>query len=240
MKTISSLLRPVLLLSLLAAGCSKTALVKLPVQVVKAVAYWSFDELSPDGASTPDATGNGHDARLNGQTLVEGLSRKAMKFEGFDQTALVGKLELTAPATVRFWMKTNDMFNERVIFAQTEGGEEQAGAIRIDAARIEVWDGDSWEAVIDRKMKIDEWMQIAVVYEASGKTSGYLNGERQHIVRCGFDFDGPRAAIAGSLPGGTGTPYTGLLDEFSIWGTAFTDGMIGDIVESDISAVSGR
>ena len=197
-----------------------------------AVAYWSFDELSPDGASTPDATGNGHDARLNGQTLVEGLSRKAMKFEGFDQTALVGNLGLTAPATVRFWMKTNDMFNERVIFAQTEGGEEQAGAIRIDAARIEVWDGDSWEAVIDRKMKIDEWMQIAVVYKASGKTSGYLDGERQHVVKCGFDFDGPKAAIAGTLPGGNGNPYTGLLDEFAIFDLAIPDNSMKTLYET--------
>ncbi len=185
-------------------------------------AHWKFDELTQNDGMTPDASGNGRHGGIHGQQLVEGIIGSSMKFEGLDQIVETGDLGLSAPAAVAFWFRTDDLFRDRRLFSQVEGAESQAGALRLDGVQIEVWDGTEWQVLIDRKMKIKEWMHVAVVFEPDGKTSGYLNGGRQHLVRCGFDFNGVKAAIGAKFLNETGNTYTGCMDDFRIYSRALS------------------
>jgi hypothetical protein len=66
-------------------------------------------------------------------------------------------------------------------------------------------------------MKIRKWMHLAVVFEPDGKTSGYLNGSRQHLVRCSFDYNGVKAAIGGKFLNESGNTFTGCMDDFRLY-----------------------
>ncbi len=191
-------------------------------------AHWKLDELTQNDRMTPDASGNGRHGRIHGQRLVEGIIGGAMKFEGLDQIVETGDLGLSAPASVTFWFRTDDLFRDRRLFSQVEGAESQAGALRLDGVQIEVWNGTEWQVLINRQMKIKEWMHFAVVFEPDGKTSGYLNGDRQHLVRCGFDFKGVKAAIGAKFLNETGNTYTGCIDDFRIYSRALS----GDEIKS--------
>ena len=194
--------------------------------------YWKFDELTQNGETTPDASGSGHHGRVHGQALVEGVISRALKFEGYDQIVEVGDLRLKAPAAVAFRVKTSDIFTDRRLFSQLEGAENQAGALRFDGTRVEVWDGAEWRALISRKVKINKWMHISVVFEENGKTTGYLDGERQHIVRSGFDFDGVKAGIGAKFLGTVGNEFIGLMDDFRVYGRALGEDEIIGLYES--------
>ena len=193
-----------------------------PVQESGLAAHWKFDQLTQNNGMTPDASGNGHHGAIRGQQLVEGVIGSALKFEGLDQIVETGDLGLSAPASIVFWFKTDDLFRDRRLFSQVEGAESQAGALRLDGVQIEVWDGTEWQVLIDRQMKIKQWIHIAVVFDADGKTSGYLNGDRQHLARCAFDFKGVKAAIGAKFLNETGNTYTGCMDDFRIYSKALS------------------
>jgi len=193
------------------------------------VGHWKFDELSQNSETTPDASGNGHHGRIHGQSLVKGIIGSAMEFEGYDQIVEIGNLNLNAPATVAFWVKTNDVFHERMLFSQMEGTENQAGVLRFDGTQIEVWDGSNWLVLIDHYIRINKWLHIAVVFNENGKTSGFLNGERQHLVRCGFDFSNVKAAIGSKFHGKSGNVFTGKMDDFRIYRKALSGNEINSL-----------
>ena len=197
-----------------------------PVPDQALAAYWKFDELTQNNRMTPDTSGNGHDGLVHGQSLVKGINGSAMQFEGYDQIVEVGDLGLKAPTTLSFWVKTNDVFHDRRLFSQMEGSENQSGALRFDGTQVEVWDGSTWQVLIDHNVRINTWIHVAVVYDENGKTYGFLNGERQHLVRSGFDFTGVRAAIGGKFQGTTGNEYIGLMDDFRVYGKTLNENEI--------------
>jgi len=211
---------PVLLIltAALLGNCTGNA----PVEESGLAAHWKFDELTENGTMTPDSSGNGHHGQIHGQQLVEGIIGSALQFEGLDQIVDIGDPGLSAPATVTFWFRTVDLFRDRRLFSQVEGGESLAGALRLDGVQVEVWDGAEWKILIDRQMKIKEWMHVAVVFEPEGKTHGYLNGDRQHLVKSGFDFNGVKAAIGAPFLNETGNPYTGCMDDFRLYSRALS------------------
>lgn len=179
-------------------------------------AHWTLDTVGQDGV-TPDATGNGHDAATHGQPAGDGRFGGALFFEGRDQVIDLGDTGIEAPATVSLWLLTNDIFHERMILTQTAGPEDRAGALRFDGTHVEVWDGTAWQPVIDRFYRLHGWMHVAVVYEESGKTTGYLNGGRQLMARAGFDFNGVGAALGAKHFGSGGNVYTGWMDDVRIY-----------------------
>ncbi len=184
--------------------------------------HWKFDKLIKDNTITPDASGSGLQGLVHGQTLVDGIVGKAMKFEGYDQIVEVGDLKLNAPATVAFWVRTHDLIRDRRLFSQMEGAENQAGALRFDSTQMEVWDGALWQVLIDRNLRINKWMHVAVVFEENGKTYGFLNGKQHRLVRSGFDFNGVKAGIGAKQFGTSGNLFTGMMDDFRIYRRALS------------------
>lgn len=191
--------------------------------------HLTFDTLTDNDSITPDSSGNGHNGKTNGQILVDGVIGKALEFGGLDQIVDMGDLSLSVPCTIAFWFKTSDLFHDRRLFSQLEGAETQAGALRLDGARLEIWDGAEWAVLVDRLMKINKWMHVAVVFGPDGKTSGYLNGARQHLVSCSTDFNGVHAAIGGKFLNEQGNVFTGSMDDFRIYSRALDAEEIAEI-----------
>ncbi|MFH1919906.1 MAG: LamG domain-containing protein [Planctomycetota bacterium] len=187
------------------------------------VVHLKFDEVSPDGKTTPDASGQGHDGQVHGQPLVEGVVGKAMKFEGYpEQIVELGDLKLKAPATVAFWLKTRNLANDRRILSQLDGPSSQAGSIRL-MGQLDIWPGEGeWQGAVTRNFRHDAWMHLAVVFDAKGNATGHLNGQAQETVACGFDFAGVRVAIGAKFLGEHGAVFTGLLDDFRLYSRALS------------------
>lgn len=187
------------------------------------VVHLSFDKLSAGGSVATDTSGRENHGKLNGQVTAAGIVGKALKFEGYpEQVVEFEDLELTAPATVAFWLKTKDLVNDRRLLSQSEGAATQAGSMRL-MGQFEVWPGEGdWQGVVTQKIRHDTWMHLAVVFDSKGGATGYLNGEAQQTVRCGFHFSGVKAAIGGPFLGQHGAAFAGLLDDFRIYARALS------------------
>jgi len=214
----------------IAAAASSFCLVQLsfvlgaaPAADEALVAYWTFDELSPDGTSAPDASGGKHAGRLTGPSvLVDGKHGKAIKLAGPPEQVNVGDLGVRTPATVAFWFNTRELFGERMVFAQTTGPEDAAGAIRFDGGQLEVYDGRAWHLLIKWGLRFDAWQHVAVVFQPDGKATGFLNGQPKESAKAGFQFAGVQAAIAAKHHAKTGNPLIGRLDDFRIYNRALS------------------
>jgi hypothetical protein len=193
------------------------------------VLHLTFDQLSADGASTPDVSGQGRQVRLHGQKLVDGVLGKALQFDGYpDQVVDLGDLKLRAPATVMFWFKTRDIANDRCLFSQSAGPATQAGALRFHG-QIDVRDHQQWQGIVTGSLRHDTWTHLAVVFDASGQATAYLNGQAQEPVKAGFDFDGVPATLGGPFLGQHGFPFTGELDDVRLHRRALPAGEIQTI-----------
>ncbi|MEN6494243.1 MAG: LamG domain-containing protein [Thermoguttaceae bacterium] len=180
------------------------------------VLHLPFDTLAADGTTTPDAA-QGRAVKLHGQTLVNGVVGKALHFDGYsDQVVELGDLKLRAPATVVLWFKTRDLVNDRRLFSQAAGPSTQAGSLRL-MGQVDVVSDKQGLGVITRGLRHHTWMHLAVVFDAQGQATGYLNGEAQEPVKSGFDFDGVPATLGGKFLGQYGALFTGELDDFRLY-----------------------
>ena len=187
------------------------------------VALWTFDELAPDGKTVADGSGNGHDGRFTGApVLVDGKLGKALKLAGPPEQVNVGDLGTRAPATVAFWCNTRELFSDRRVFSQLTGPEDAHGALRFDGGQLEVFDGHQWLLVVKWGLRFDTWLHLAVVFDAEGNATGYLNGEPKQKVKAGFAFDGAEVGIGAKQLGRAGNPFIGRLDDFRVYRRALS------------------
>ena len=194
------------------------------------VAYWTFDDLSPDGKSVPDAAGGKHPARLTGPSaVVDGKLGRALKLAGPPEQLNVGDLGVRAPATVAFWLNTRELFGDRRILSQLSGPEDAAGALRFDGGQLEVFDGKTWHLLVKRGLRFDQWQHVAVVFGSDENATGYLNGKRGETAKCRFDFAGVEAAVAAKQLGKAGNPFIGRLDDLRVYRRALSADDVGDL-----------
>ena len=67
------------------------------------IAEWKLNEGRGDIA--PDASGNGHDAKIFGAQWIKQGSGYALSFDGVSNYADCGKLGITGPVTIEAWIK---------------------------------------------------------------------------------------------------------------------------------------
>ncbi len=186
------------------------------------VLHLSFDRVTAGGNETPDSSGNRYVGRLHGQKVVPGIVGSALEFLGFDQIVQIGDLKIQGPATVAFWIRTNDLIRNRRLLSQLDGGPNQSGALRLDGGQLEVASGQDWRPLVTKGLRFDQWMHIAVVFDDQGKATGYLNGQAQETVAAKCDYSGVRAGIGAKSLGNEGNPFTGLMDDFRFYSKALS------------------
>lgn len=136
------------------------------------VGEWHFD------GDAKDSSGNGNDGIIHGATFVDGISGKAMSFDGRDDYVSVGNIGTFPSATISFWMYPDVVENHRnpfsaepvwddnIRFEEDSSGNFVAGYL-CDAA---------FYTNVTHPLTPKKWYNIVFAYDETN-IYGYLNGE---------------------------------------------------------------
>jgi len=151
-----------------------------------------------------------------------------LRFKAGNKGIGIGDLGLSAPATLCVWLKAERSKADRRILGQLDGPPSQGGCLRLIDGSLQVWNGQVWSVVVEGLSDKHGWQHVAVVYEADGRVTGYLNGKKSQTAYSAFDFAWVKAVI-GAPYLNYAVPFEGDLDDFRIHNTA--------LKEKDIKAI---
>ena len=152
------------------------------------VSTFTLDE-AKDGKSANGAAADKPATLGGGNTLVEGRSGQAVRFNGDDQLEVPSSdfNHCYDAMTVAFWLKPGEDYPRAVVFHKTTGfdvnysGIElmlEDGQLRWTWARE--WPGSAISVRGDAKLAKGEWTHVTVSYDGSRRAAGlriYLNGQ---------------------------------------------------------------
>lgn len=217
------------------------------------VIYYSFDSIV--GSDVPDDSGHGHPGVINGDiTLADGKYGSAGKFTtgsflDLDGANFPAEDIPTSDFTLSAWTKCENTGGDHAIFCakasdetwlihpDIRGGGQYRFCLR----------GDGSNKICDIKagaVAWDTWTHYAGTYSrTTGKATLYINGDVLEEVDALADVD-----IAGDWGLGArvgyniddARPFTGLMDDFSIWKTALTQAEIIDLMDNGPAPVSPK
>jgi len=197
------------------------------------VAYWSFDEGS--GSTVYDSSGYSNDGTIYGANWVDGLSGKALSFDGTNDYVLIPDndiLDLSDDFTLEFWLKTYDNVGRLPVVSK------HTTLVDNDYSWTTFIEGDStfnfentpgWRHLIsDSIIETDKWTHVVVTFvESSNDIRIYFNGILDKQGSVDIDIrNNDKDFIIGTQP----HPYTpedqgfyeGLLDEIMLYSKALS------------------
>jgi len=211
------------LISIVGADIDVTSLPQISDEGL--VGHWSFD-----GGNALDNSGNGNDGEVYGATSVDGISGKALDFNGTDDYIDFGDwipVSGITARTVTAWVRTSSDLNKDQIveWGGDDTGERWSfyidvnGTLRIESAG----DGGNSNGIVDD----NTWHLVAVTYNGNGELSGcklWIDGELDYEVistnpvntsiTTGVDIG--KASVLGSRC------FDGLIDEVRIYNRALS------------------
>lgn len=167
-------------------------------------------------------TASGHWNLVDGVVLERFEAGDVNQFAS--QAADLQDLRLNPPATVATWIRVAEISEDVRIFSQLGGSTGQAGAIRLDGAQVQVWNGGAWQTVIPDGVLPGTWLHVAVAFHPDGRATGYLNGVERNSVPSRFDFLGVRAGVGAKFLGQHGNEFVGQVRDFRIHRRVLTSG----------------
>jgi hypothetical protein len=153
------------------------------------VGYYPLDRLGDNNqlANLADPKNPGSTSPAN--TLVPGQSGRALRFTGDDAANfpnVAGSLERWQPFTVSFRLRTPGAMKQGIIFHRMAGTDTgfNGTELSFDQGRlffglVRFWPGNAIAVRTRAALPANEWVQVTVSYDASGKAAGlriYLNG----------------------------------------------------------------
>lgn len=203
-----------------------------PIREKGLVGWWSMNRTALDGAVLRDDSGSGNDGTIYGATPVDGVSGKALSFDGVDDWVDTGYTPTPAESlSLCGWFRVPSSYTWNTSAANFifggQGSIRGIGLLRVTsnnnvAAAIRTDSGNTVGAayVIDR----DVWYQFSVVYDASGTLSLYINDALVSTVAAAYsDFEPASITIGRYLFTGTGSAYQECdTDELRIYTRALT------------------
>lgn len=161
-----------------------------------AVLVLHFDEGS--GTIAKDASGHGNEGAIYGATWTEGISGKALRFDGVDDYVDCGSdtfSDIGAAFTVEAWIKPADVNGNHNVF---EGGQTNDYN---DFFRLGIYDGKvQFALMIGGSVKYDRrtpneiistgiWQHLVGVADGVNPPKIYLDGEEQDVILYGGSGD---------------------------------------------------
>lgn len=195
------------------------------------VAYWKFDEGSGTVANDSSSYGN-NGTLMNGPTWVDGISGKALSFDGVDDSVKVpdsDSLDIQGPLTIMAWLYPRrvplwfESFVNKYLnymFQTTESGT----GLRLTFVDHAI---DS----PDNILKVNEWQHVAGVWDGNYFRL-YVNG-----IEIANQYEGPATPPASSYPLFIGCEgyhsqdcfwqyFDGLIDEVKVYNRALSAEMV--------------
>ena len=218
-------------------------LVDMNAQAFGLAAYWNFDEGS--GTAAYDSSGNNNTLTLYGPTWVDGVSGKALSFNGIDEygeetgTSLMNQLPLTLSAWVRPELRTDGTdFPNNVISNDNPGYYGNGFGVNVwsGGSQMKVECQDAWRIVPGVSFNAGLWYYVTVVY-TSGNVQSYVNGALvdsfnytqasftgDNIIRIGKHND--------DVGYGTARFFKGTIDDVGIYNVALSQQEIQSAMNS--------
>ena len=164
------------------------------------------------------------DADDRGEQLIGRDISAEIELMSSGQFIDLGDLKLNAPATIGLWIKGDALDDDQRLFVHLAGAADQAGSLRFDKRRLQVYDGigKDWQTLIGKGLEPGRWAHVAIVYEADGRVTGYLNGQTQQTATSAFAFHGVHAAIGAKWLGQWGNTFRGTIRHLRIFNKALS------------------
>lgn len=194
------------------------------------VAYWSFDE--GEGKIAHDYSGMGNDAQIRGANWVEGVSGKALSFDGRSVLICGGGLELSfvfpADYSLEVWVKHTSKDPQIYISKWTGSGSESGWWLGYYERAVQF--GDYYEGgqirIKGQDIADGKWHYIVGVRKGN-KLSLYVDGQKV------AEGESPRKVagdnLAPLLIGDFGNPrypkwpFKGAIDEVRVYSRALSE-----------------
>jgi len=204
------------------------------------VAYWSFDD-----GTAKDKAGN-NDGTIHGAKVVDGISGKALKFDGKNDYIDCGNdasLDITGDEiTMEAWIKPDvQEQNDYVINKDNSYGIAITGGV--EGIRLKYYHTGATPFVFMPSYTVSttEWSHYVVTYDGSHAIS-YINGDVVSSDLCtGNIISSPSPVeIARIYSGGGYVYYDGTIDEVKIYNRALTANEIKAEYEKHKPCTSGE
>ncbi|MBU0579474.1 right-handed parallel beta-helix repeat-containing protein, partial [Patescibacteria group bacterium] len=194
------------------------------------VAYWSFDDISNN--IVPDKAGNNNGTICGGVTIVDGVSGKALMFNGTDgyvevpHSSSFDGIEAQDKITIESWVKIKGWYNDEwfsIVDTDNFGWLFQINSTQEEGLNFITNNGGSgvWGGFVP---DLDTWYHLAVSYDKSeAKIRFFVNGEVKKEANLSGDITkGSEFLYIGYNPSG-GTEYSnGIIDELRIYNKALS------------------
>jgi hypothetical protein len=218
------------------------------------VGYWPMNDGVGDTAA--DATGNGHDGKLDGPVWAPAaearMGKGALTYDGEDDRVRVDSFDLAGGSgiTIAAWLKPNGYVDDARVVSKAQGGgtgdhywavvlsgngeDDLQFRLRTNAgatSKVTVPDGHEIETGV--------WTHIAVTWDANDPNMRfYKNGEEIHFAtKDGTTVgDGPDVEIGignQSVSAGADSmdrPFNGIMDDVAIWNRGLSQAEIAEMM----------
>ncbi len=200
---------------------------------ISIVARWSFNEGS--GSVAVDNSGNGHDGTINGATVVDGISGKALSFDGVDDYVRIpydNALQfsgVTSTQSISFWMYVDDYD----YYAVLENKDNYLVYIQPDG-KLRYAQSDSGNLyhrtfTVNNPMPLSQWNHVVITYDGTDQASStvfHVNGTINSNVytgqHSGWSAGSGDFAIGAELAGGIQAFFKGKIDGVKIYNKVLT------------------
>jgi hypothetical protein len=218
------------------------------------VGYWPMND--GVGNTAVDATGNGHDGKLEGPVWTPAAEAKmgkgALTYDGKDDRVRVDSFDLTGGSgiTIAAWLKVNSYGDDSRVVSKAQGGgtpdhywaivlsgngeDDLQFRLRTDVggvSKVTVPDGQEIETGV--------WTHVAVTWDAGDPNMRfYKNGEEIHMTAKGGGAvgEGPDVEVGignQSVSAGADSmdrPFNGTIDDVAIWNRGLSQAEIAEMM----------
>lgn len=193
------------------------------------VSYYDMDEAS--GATVDDKHGpnNGTTAgNTGGPTVVAGIKGNARSFTraNNDRVNFSVGAPISGSFTISLWAKLADLTSNPQYILDDDAGHEKPSLFgkpnSADGLKFRI-NSNNPNARTLTLNSTSAWYHIVMVQDTSTTTNNqriYVNGVLKEQVNRPAPFDSIGSFTLGALTGGTGSGFSGLIDEVGIWNRA--------------------
>ena len=208
-----------------------------------AVGVWLLDE--GVGKTTKDASGKGHDGKINGAKWKDGKFGKALEFDGAQWVSIdsTPELQVGEELTMMAWFFATDIGDWRQLIAKSN-----EYLLRIDPPgegnkmSAFVKPGGGWEPRASANVPDeDTWIHFAATYDSNAKNEHlvvYVNGERAGASTRPGDIAVTVNPVEIGRWGG-GSYFVGIIDEAAIFNTVLSEDDLKAIADNGLAKALG-
>jgi hypothetical protein len=181
------------------------------------IAQWNFDE--PSATIIKDASGNGHDARLVGASIVPQGKGHALSLDGRDDFVDCGKLPIHGPITIELWIKPTRKAHGMSVIAGEGLSSFLLTYYNTEVADFFIGGGGNNSR---GKLKLNAWNHVVASFDGN-HISQWVNGRQTYHLESKYKVYITTGQFVIGTNGQPSLPrFKGLIDRVRIYNRPLT------------------